>query len=135
MPDVNSTRLKERLLSKIKELVAYKKGQDMLLAFERDVGPVLLEASSYTDVIGLAKAAKLLRRHMVEHKCKFEGSLHENSVYDSLSSALRQFVCMIVNGADIKSQLRFGTTTPDQAMPQLLQYNCCAKYKEGATTQ
>lgn len=135
IPDVNSTRLKERLLSEIPGLVAYKKGRDVLLAFDKDIGPVLSEASSYTDAIILAKAAKILRRHMVEHKCKFEGSLYENSVYDSLPSALLQFICMIEHGADIKSQLRFGATTTDLAMAQLLQYNCFAKYKEGATTQ
>lgn len=135
IPDVNSTRLKERLLSEIPGLVAYKKGRDVLLAFDKDIGPVLSEASSYTDAIILAKAAKILRRHMVEHKCKFEGSLYENSVYDSLPSALLQFICMIEHGADIKSQLRFGATITDLAMAQLLQYNCFAKYKEGAITQ
>ena len=41
---------------------------------------------------------------------------------------------MIEHGADIKSQLRFGTTTTDLAMAHLLQYNCFAKYKEGAAT-
>ncbi len=39
------------------------------------------------------------------------------------------------HGADITSQIRFGATTTDLAMAQLLQYNCFAKYKEGATTQ
>ena len=33
-----------------------------------------------------------------------------------------------------KSQLRSGATTTDLAMAQLLQYNCFAKYKEGAAT-
>lgn len=135
IPDVNSTRLKERLLSEIPELVAYKKGRDVLLAFEKDIGPVLSEASSYSDAIILSKAAKILRRHMVKHKCRFEGNLYKDSVHDSLPSALLQFVCMLEHGADIKSQIRYGATTTDLAMAQLLQYNCFAKYKEGATTQ
>ena len=75
LPDMNPTRLKERLMAKIPGLVAYKKGRDILLAFEKDVGPVLSEASSYDDAIILAKAAKILRRHMVEHKSEFEGNL------------------------------------------------------------
>ena len=53
----------------------------------------------------------------------------------SLPKSLLQFVCMIENGADTKSQLRFGATTTDLAMAQLLQYNCFAKYKEGAAAQ
>ncbi|RXN31429.1 hypothetical protein ROHU_004760 [Labeo rohita] len=135
LPDVNATRLKERLLAEIPGLVAYKKGRDILLAFEKDVGPVLSEASSDADAIILAKAAQILRRHMVNHKSKFEGKLYESSVHDSFPPALLQFVCMIEHGADIKSQLKFGATTNDLAMAQLLQYNCFAKCKEGAATQ
>lgn len=60
IPDVNSTRLKERLLAELPGLVAYKKGRDILLAFEKDVGPVLSEASSFADAIILAKAAQIL---------------------------------------------------------------------------
>ena len=60
----------------------------MFLAFEKDVGPVLSEASSYTDAIILSKAAKILHRNMVEHKSNFEGYLYESSVYDSLPPAL-----------------------------------------------
>ncbi|RXN35745.1 ADP-ribosylation factor 3 [Labeo rohita] len=56
--------MKERLLAEIPGLVAYKKGRDILLAFEKDVGPVLSEASSDADAIILAKAAQILRRHM-----------------------------------------------------------------------
>ena len=134
IPDVNSTRLKEKLLAEIPALETYKDGRDVYLTFKKDVGPVMSEASTYSDAIILAKAAKILRRHMLDHKCKYEGNLHETSVYDSLPPALLQFVCMIEHGADIKSQLRFGATTTDLAMAQLLQYNCFAKYKEGAAT-
>ena len=73
----------------------------------------------------------MLRRHMLDHKYRYKGNLHETSVYDSLPPALFEFVCMIEHGADIKSQLRFGATTTNLAMSQLLQYNCFAKYKDG----
>ena len=72
---------------------------------------------------------------MVEHKSNFEGNLYDSSEYDSLPPAFFQFVCMIEHGANTKSQLRFGMTTTDLAMAQILQYNCFAKYKEGAATQ
>ena len=39
--DVNSTRLKEKLLAEIPGIEAYKKGRDVLLAFKKDVGPIL----------------------------------------------------------------------------------------------
>ena len=41
---------------------------------------------------------------------------------------------MIEHGADIKSQLRFGVSKTYLVIAQLLQYNCYAKYKEGAAT-
>ena len=133
---MNSTSLKEKLLAEIPALETYKDGHDVYLAFKKDVGPVMPEASTYSvsDAIILGKAAKILRWHMLDHKCKYKGNLHETSVYDSLPPALLQFVCMIEHGADINSQLRFGATTTDLAMAQLLQYNCFAKYKEGAAT-
>ena len=133
--DVNSTRLKEKLLAEIPGIEAYKKGRDVLLAFKKDVGPILSKTSTYSDALILAKAAGILRRHMVDHKSRLEGTLDDKSVYDSMPAALLQFVGMIEHGADIKSQLRFGTTASDLAMAQLLQYNCFAKYKEGAVTQ
>ena len=41
---------------------------------------------------------------------------------------------MIEHGVDIQSQLSFGASKTDLAMVQLLQYNCYAKYREGAKT-
>ena len=80
--DVNSTRLKEKLLAEIPGIEAYKKGRDVLLAFKKDVGPILSTASTYSDALILAKAAGMFRSHMVYHKSRFEGTLHEKSVYD-----------------------------------------------------
>ena len=88
IPDVNSTRLKEKLLAEIHELETYKGGRDVYLAFKKDVDPVMSEASTYSDAIILNKAIKILRRHMLDHNCKYEGTLHETSIYDSLSPAL-----------------------------------------------
>ena len=42
---------------------------------------------------------------------------------------------MIEHGADIKSQLRFGVSTTDLAMAQLLQYNCYGRYRNEKATQ
>ena len=135
IPDVNATRLKDMLVAEIPQMEAYTKGRDVLLAFKGDIGPVLSDASDYSDAIILAKAAKMLRRQMVDHKCKFDGTFHDSCTTDSVPAILLQFVCMIEHGADIKSQLRFGASTTDLALAQLLQYNCLAKAKEGAASQ
>lgn len=133
-PDVNSTRLKDKLLAEIPGLEAHKKGRDVLMAFQKDVGFALSQASDYSDAMTLAKAAKILRRHMLEHKSSFDGTFYEGCIEDSIPPSLLQFVGMIEHGADIKSQLRFGASKSDLAIAQLLQYNCYARYKEGAST-
>ncbi|XP_033643377.1 uncharacterized protein LOC117303320 [Asterias rubens] len=128
---VNSTRLKDKLLAEIPELETYRKGRDVLLAFHKDVGSILSQASDFNEAILLAKAATILRRQMLDHKSKFDGTFHETCIEESMPPTLLQFVAMIEYGADIKSQLRFGASKTDLAMAQLLQYNCYARYITG----
>ena len=119
--NINSTRLKDKLLGEKSELKAYKKGRDVLLAFKEDVGTVLSKAINYTE------AAKILRQRMMDHKSSFTGTFNDECVENSIPSTLLQFVSMIEHGADIKSQLRLGASKTDLAMSQLLQYNCYKK--------
>lgn len=100
-PDVNSIRLKDRLLAEISELEASRMGRYVLLALKKNIGPVLSDASNLSDAIILATAAKILQRQMVDHICKFDGIVHDSSVTDSVPPALRQFVCMIEHGVEI----------------------------------
>ena len=44
-PDINTTRLKEQLLSRFPKLEAHKKGRDVLLAFRKDIGTILSDVS------------------------------------------------------------------------------------------
>ncbi|KAI9520651.1 hypothetical protein NQZ68_015570 [Dissostichus eleginoides] len=54
-PEVNSSRLKDKLLAEIPELEAHQQGRDVLLAFQNDVGIALSQASDYSDAIILAE--------------------------------------------------------------------------------
>ena len=65
-PAVNSTRLKEQLLKEIPELEAHKQGKDVLLAFQGDVGLALFQAAEYSEALIKAKAAKVLRGHILD---------------------------------------------------------------------
>ena len=129
-----SKPLNQRTKDEIPDLEAHKKGRDILLAFKEDIDVALSQALDYSEALVVAKAATIIRKHMLEHKLPFQGSFNENCIEDSLPSILLQFVCMIEHGADIKSQLMFGASKTDLAMAQLLQYNCYTKYKEGAKT-
>jgi hypothetical protein len=55
MPNVNSTILKDMLLGELPELEARGQGRDVFLAFRKDVGAVLSEASKYSEAILLTK--------------------------------------------------------------------------------
>lgn len=106
-PNVNSTRLKEKILKELPELEAHKKGRDVLLAFQDEVALALSESCAYSDAIILSKAAKILRRHMLDHTILTDGTYNMNSTEEVVPPSLLQFVGMVEHGADIKSQLRF----------------------------
>ncbi|CAE1172272.1 unnamed protein product [Acanthosepion pharaonis] len=106
--NVHSTRLKEQLLARIPELESHKKGCDALLAFKADIGPVLHEASQYSNALHLSKAADILRKEMLQHKIKFSSELKDGFGEEAIPPALLQFVCSIEHGVDIKSNLTHG---------------------------
>lgn len=131
-PVVHSTRLKDQLLLHIPELEANHSGRGVLLAYKKDVGSILEQASKYGEAIHLAKAAGMIRRDMLQHKSQFNSTLYGGCPEETVPQSLLQFVCMIEHGADIKSQLQHGASKSDLAMAQLLEYNCFAKYKAGS---
>ena len=121
------------MLAEVPELEAHKQGINVLLAFKSDVGSALSQACEYDDAMILGKAAKILRTQMLNHKASLDGTFHEGYIEEAVPSSLLQFVGMIEHGADIKSQLSFGASKADLAIAQLLQYNCYARYREGAS--
>ena len=131
--DVNSTRLKEQLLSHIPELETYQKGSDVLIAFKNDIGSILADASKYGEAIHLAKTADIIRKEMPNTKTKCNNQFEEGSGEESIPPSLLQFVCNIENGVDIKSHLKHGVVKSDLAIAQLLQYKtsqCPSKIDE-----
>ncbi|CAC5402692.1 unnamed protein product [Mytilus coruscus] len=58
---VHSTRLKDKLLQKMPELEAHTKGRDVLLMFEKDIGPAIAFAYDYIDTMHMEKTAEMIR--------------------------------------------------------------------------
>jgi hypothetical protein len=85
---VNSTRLKERILSNIPDLQAHKHGREVLLAFEDDVGLALkkaYESDFDEEAIVLAKAAEIVRKDILKHeKSAFTGSFSQECQQQSI---------------------------------------------------
>ena len=119
--NVHPTRLNENLKLLRKDGISYSLSRMMW---------GLSQPSQYSDTFSLAKAAKVLRRHMVDYRSTLNAGSHEWHLQDSIPSSLY----MIEHGADIKSQLRFGATKKDLAMAQLFQYNCYENHKECTPT-
>ena len=94
----------------------------------------LQKNGAFSDAVILSKAAKILRRDMLDYKNSNKEGYNMNLHKAVVPPSLLQFIGMVEHGADIKSQLRFGSSTRDLAMAQLLQYNCYAKFEEGAPT-
>ena len=58
---------------------------------------------------------------------KFDRRFDEGDIEAEVPPGLLELVSMIEHGPDIKSQIANGVTKSDQAIAQLLQYNCHKK--------
>jgi hypothetical protein len=65
--------LVHKLLLKIPELKPFHKGREVLLVFEKDVGPALVSACDYTDAMYFAKASEIVRREIFAEQNKLSG--------------------------------------------------------------
>jgi hypothetical protein len=117
---VHTTRLKEKLLNKMPGLKAHTKGRDLLLIFEKDIGPIIALACDYSDTIRMAKTAELLRKVLQKHKSKFMGSFSADEIQSSIPSSSLHLVKMIEHGPDIKSQLENDRCKSGLTIAQLL---------------
>ena len=86
------------------ELEAHTKGRDVLLIFEKDIGPAIAFACDYNDTMHMAKTAEMIRCQLATKKTTFSGSLVSEDIDDSIPPPLLQLVKMIEHGPDIKSQ-------------------------------
>ena len=113
---VHTTCLKERLLCEFTDMRPHKKGQDVLLAFEEDIGTALARACDFdsdSDAIHLARAAKIVRDHM--------------------SPLLLALVNMILEGPSITDHCE-DTTPAALSIAQLLKFNSVKHKRKKATT-
>jgi len=119
----HSTDLKNHILAQVPDLEASKEGRDVLLAFNNDMGPALHKACGLNiddDAICLARAAKIVRRDILDMEAKFTGSFDQDCQKKSVPHSLLALVDMIHNGPNIKSKSMSQVTL---SIAQLLQYN------------
>jgi len=64
---------------------------------------------------------------MLEDTVTFEGKFEDSAIEDAVPQCLLELVSMIEHDPDIESQLENGLTKSEEAIAQLLQYNCPRK--------
>ena len=107
MPDLNSTRLRERILAEFPDMQSYKKGRDVLIAFEDDFGAALAKAyeqDSDEDAVYIAHAAQIVPHQIFGEANPFNG-FPERCQEDSVSPLLLTLMNMVLEGPSIKDQL------------------------------
>ncbi|CAC5426096.1 unnamed protein product [Mytilus coruscus] len=112
---IHRTRLKEMLHAKIPDLQAYSKGREVLLVFEKDVGPAIALACNYDDTIHIGKTAEIIRAQIKEHKTTFSGSFSAEEIQSSVPTSLLELVCKLEHGSDIQSQLENSHPSDDNS--------------------
>ena len=132
---VNSTRLKQRLLVQFPDMRTHNKRRDILMAFEEYVGAALAkdcELDSDNDAIHLARAAQIMRRHMLGEAKPFNG-FPEGCQEESVPSPLLALVSMVMEGPIFKDQMA-DSTPAALVIAQMLKFNSIKHKRTRDTT-
>ena len=94
---VNRTRLKERLLQNCPHLTATKHGREILFVVDRDIGDAVVRACDIdSNIMCLAKAATIVRKHIFENSYVCNGKLNRDEQVRSVPNVLLAFVSMLL---------------------------------------
>ena len=123
---IHSTRLKDRVLASFPELQAYKEGRDILLASNQDVGHALRKACEHDadgDAQTLAKAARIVRKEIINAKVEFDGSFPAKCQSQTVPGTLSTLMAMLLFGANINHQSQVTQVQPLLSICQLALFN------------
>ena len=124
---INSTHLKNKILSQIPQLEAHNTPNEVVMSFKQDIGDSLLSAGqkrSDNDAVILMRAAQIVRKDIFQIQHKFEGSLVDES-YNKSPTSLTALMQMILAGTNITKQIENNkeTSIPVQSLTQLITFN------------
>ena len=122
---IHTTRLKDILISVRPDLRANSQGRDILLLFEKNIGPALMKACDHDgDAMHLVRAAQVVRREMFETRFTFDGAFQADSQKDSLTPSLLALVNMISDGANNKHQTQLANISTTLLLLHYRSYWC-----------
>ena len=137
---VHSTELKNRILRYFPGLEEHKKGRDILLAFNQDVGAALhkaCEQDADNDGVHLTKAANIIRRDILKMKTNFSGSFDTHCQEKSVPNSLVALISMILNGPNIQEQSSNSSKcipAPTLTISQLLMFNSSTRPRNSTSS-
>ncbi|KAI8503415.1 hypothetical protein Bbelb_192360 [Branchiostoma belcheri] len=130
---VNSTHLKDRILIHLTSMRAYKKGRDVYMAYEDDVGTTLRDGYQNDrdeQSVAMTKIANMIRLEIFDQKVEFSGYFDHDSQVESVPRSLLSLVGMIINGSNITHQTYDANLSqPVLSIAQLLMYNCVKRHR------
>eukprot|EP00112_Aurelia_sp_Birch-Aquarium-sp1_P002959 Seg1330.1 transcript_id=Seg1330.1/GoldUCD/mRNA.D3Y31 product="hypothetical protein" protein_id=Seg1330.1/GoldUCD/D3Y31 len=130
---VNSTHLKERILTLSPDLIAGMKGRDTYISCRGKVGEMLQMAyveCGDDEGTYLAKAANIVRRDIFTTKSKFDGTFSKDAQKDSVPKTL---ISMILNGSDLTAKNEHDLLSQNQAclsVSQMVVFNSFKRRRE-----
>lgn len=125
-PYVHSTRLKDRILANFPELKAFKEGRDILLISNDDIGVALrkaCESDADDDALTLSRAARIVRKDIMNSQIKFNGSFLPNCQAEAIPHSLATLVAMLLYGPNITEQAVARQNQAFLSISQLLLFN------------
>ena len=134
---IHTTRLKEKLLAHIPGLSAHKKGREVILAYDDDIGQALVDtylSDTDSDAMCMAQVATIIRKDLFEQNEPFTGTFKANCQIDCVSTSLLSLVRMILEGPSIKNQTSTPLSQSALTISQLLQFNSVKHKRQGLTS-
>ena len=130
---INSTNLKDKILSAIPSLESYKIRQNVVLSFKQITGKALLDVlrnnNLSQNMITLIRAATIVRKTIFDASYRFQGSLKDKQ-YEKMPDMLHMLVDMILTGRDITRTTQSDENVCDavSSLTQLLVFNTVKRY-------
>ena len=139
--NINTTRIKERLLAAIPDLTAHTQGKHILLVLNDTIGDAIRKACEQdyaSEALHLARAAKIVRRDMFSIQQSFKGAFEIDCQKKLVPPSVLLLVSMIMESPSIKKDKK-EIEEEDQVIKaaltiaQLLSFNSCKQGRAGKT--
>ena len=128
---VNTTRLKDRILSTLPQISVHSQGRDILLVLDQDVGDAIKLANELdinAEAVDLARAARIVCKDILKHDQSFKGTFGSECQDNSIPQSLKALVTFILKGSNSsrqtvhKEQDMYGHQA-SRSISQLIVYN------------